>query len=81
MVEVDDWEGLADWLDISSAYIREDCAPAPKPQCFRKKLVNIYRDRLGADDKCMVVLNIADALEKMKRKRTAQILRQLYSEL
>lgn len=81
MEEVHDWEALADWLEINSANITPDCESTRRAKCIRRNLVNIYREKLGTDDKCKVVSKIADALENMEQRRSAQILRELYGEL
>lgn len=80
--DVPNWEALADLLEVKSDNIIQDCEDSLlKTHCYRRKLVNIYREKLKTDNKCTVASNIADALENMKMIRSAQKLRELYGEL
>ena len=78
--EVSHWEALADWLDINSDTIRENCAISlDLGQCYRRELVKTYCDRLPSGDAYLVVEHMANVLEiEMKKYRQAQDLRDLH---
>ena len=76
---VDDWEGLAGWLDIASGLIQAECQPkmnGAKHECYRRSLVLRYCQKSGSREE--VVENIAQVLEeKMGNNWKAQELRKL----
>ena len=76
---VDNWEGLAGWLDIASDPILTKCQSklnGAKHECYRSSLVRRYCQISGSREE--VVENIAQVLEeKMNNKWKAQELRKL----
>ena len=78
--KVSNWEALADWLDINSDTIRQNCATSLDPgQCYRRELVKTYCDRLPSGDPYLVAEHMASVLEiEMKKYRQAQDLRDLH---
>ena len=76
--DVYDFDGLAGWMNIKFGPIRENCASSTALfECYRRSLVRSYCDESGHGPQ-QVAEDIAAILEKdMKKKRVAQILRQL----
>jgi len=75
---VENWEGLANWLNVGSTDIKTDCAgESSRAACYRRKLVRCYCDSQFAGDPNSVTEDIAKALDKMNLKRQAQQLRNL----
>lgn len=73
--EVEDWEGLANWLDIGSDNIKEDCAQSSSlMMCHRRELVRRYCNKHLFDPN-KVAARIAEVLEQMNYKRQAEELR------
>ena len=76
---VDNWEGLAGWLDIESDPILTKCrskSNGAKHECYRSSLVRRYCQKSGSREE--TVDNIAQVLEeKMNNKWKAQELRKL----
>jgi len=75
---VENWEGLANWLNVGSNVLKMDCAgERSRPACYRRKLVRYYCDSQVSGDPNNVTDDIAKALDKMNLKRQAQRLRNL----
>ena len=75
---VDDWKGLAIWLNIESNTIETDCAQdVAKAACYRRTLVQWYCNKQSSDNPSKVAEDIAKALDEMDYKYQAEKLRQL----
>ena len=75
--KVEDWEGLANWLNVGTIDIKTDCTgESSLAACYRRKLVRRYCDN-SSEDPYNVAEDIAKALDKMSLKRQAQQLRNL----
>lgn len=75
---VDDWEGLAGWLNVRSNAIRTDCAlGGGRATCHRRTLVKHLCDEQTFDNPRKVTEGIARILEKMHINRIAWKLRRL----
>ena len=76
---VENWEGLARWLDLERGPIQAKCLPklnGAKHECYRRTLVQQYCEKCGSREE--VVEKIAQVLEeKMNNKLKAQQLRKL----
>ena len=76
--DVDDWEGLAGWLNLASGPIQAECQNEVKHKCYRRSLVKYYCDMSPSGSPEKVAEQIAHELEeKMGHKRQAQLLRKL----
>ena len=77
--DVENWGGLAGWLDLASGPIQANCQPklnGAKHECYRSTLVRLYCEKRGSREE--VVEKIAQVLEgKMNNKLKAQELRKL----
>ena len=75
--DVEDWQGLANWLNIRSDNIKEDCAQSNSlMMCHRRELVHRYCNKHLFDPN-KVAEGIAKKLEQMDHKHQAEELRQL----
>ena len=78
---VDNWEGLAGWLDIESSPIQSECQPklnGAKHECYRRSLVQRYYNKHPSEGPKEVAEHIAQVLEeKMGHKLQADQLREL----
>ena len=76
---VENWEGLARWLNLASGPIQANCQPklnGAKHECYRNTLVQQYCEKRGSREE--VVEKIAQVLEeKMNNKLKSQELRKL----
>ena len=77
LADVEDWQGLAGWLNVEVIPIEERCAQSNSPaMCCRRELVRRYCNRqLSHPSK--VAEDIALALERMDHMRQAEELRHL----
>ena len=77
IADVEDWQGLADWLSIGRSSIEEGCARSNSPaMCYRHELVRLYCNKLSSHSS-KITEDIAHLLERMDHKRQAEQLRQL----
>ena len=75
--ELEDWEALAQWLDITRATINNINKNCGRAQCQWRELVKTYCDGNGGDPRKAAV-DIANILSsKMGKKKQAQILSRL----
>lgn len=75
------WQGLADLLNITSDDIETNCAlNTARAECYRRALVRRYCDSQQTTSTSEIVVNIAEALEKMKHKRQAEELRDKFGK-
>ena len=76
-----DWVELADFLDINSGAIEENCKSSSTSshlaQCYRRELVKSYCHKQTSGDPYKVAADIADILEEMEMMNLAGMLRQL----
>ena len=79
LADVEDWAGLAGWLNLSRTRIQAKCQPESngvKHDCYRRTLVRQCCDQYVSREK--VVEEIAQVLEeKMNNNLRAQQLREL----
>ena len=76
--DVEGWEQLAGWLDVSPGEIREVCnRESDWARCYRRRLVEIYCDRTAKPPQ-QVTEDMAKIFEdRIKNKRVADKLRLL----
>ena len=78
---VDNWEGLAGWLNLAIEPIQVECQlklNGARHECYRRSLVRRYCDMCPYESPKEVAEQIAQVLEeKMGHKRQAQQLREL----
>lgn len=78
LAEVPDWRGLANWLNIPTDGIHENCArEVDLAMCYREKLVRRYCDKQSSGNPYKVAEDISVALEKMEKNRQGKKLRNL----
>ena len=78
LLYVDDWKGLAGWLNINSDEIEGGCRQENAvPRCYRREIVNRCCNRQESENSTKVAEDIANVLEWMDHKRQAEQLRQL----
>ena len=78
LAEVPDWRGLADWLNIPTGGIHENCArEVDLAMCYRRELVRRYCDKQSSGNPYEIAEGISMALEKMNKNRQAEKLRNL----
>lgn len=76
--EVQDWEGLAGRLNLDTISIRTYCDTTIwQAQCYRRQLVRAHCDSLPHGDPRKVAKSIALMLDRMKKMRQANKLREL----
>ena len=76
--EVEDWEELAEGLNINTIRIRTNCGTRTDlAHCYRKQLVRTYCDKLPSGDPNKVVKDFTLILDEMGKKRQAKKLREL----
>ena len=77
LADVEDWQGLAGWLNVETITIEERCASSNSPaMCCRRELVRRYCNRLLSQPR-KIAEDVAQVLERMDHKRQAEELRQL----
>ena len=79
LLEVDNWESLAGWLEISHYNIRTNCALGSEPaSCFRRTLIEIYCDQQEPGDMYQIANDFAQVLDiDMDKRRQADTLKLL----
>ena len=76
--DVEDWQGLALWLDIESSIIESNCMrEVAIAECHRRKLVQCYCNTQPHGNPSKIVEDIAKALANMGYKMQAKKLRKL----
>ena len=79
LLDVKDWKGLANWLNVRSNDIERNCVlDGTQASCYRRTVVCRYYNSKGTDKWSEIAESIAEVLEtKMDHKRQAQQLRSL----
>ena len=77
--EVEDWQGLAAYLNVRASEIVEDCSlrDGVPSHCFRRRIVRRYCDSLYYDDPEWIAEGLATQLEEMDHNRLANVMRTL----
>ena len=76
--EVRDWEELAGRLSLDTIPIKTNCATSTdQASCYRRQIVRAHCDSLPSGDPRKVAKTIALMLDRMKKKRQAEKIKDL----